>query len=571
MRHRHRGPQHQPNLCPTAGTSRPGTGTTPSSDVRPAVTKTTPTSTRRSTSSGPVGPSSNTLHRVHQTHYPERTRSDGRGQRSRNDRTAVLPAAPAGPDFARDNPVAPQMVNFVYLIGDRETGEAVAVDPAYGVGELVELLDADGLRLTGVLATHWHPDHLGGDLMGYPIEGIRELVGRTDVDAPRARAGERGGVGEARRRGRRQRPRDRTRAATSSRSVRSRSGCCTRPATRRAASASSSTASSWPATRCSSTGAAVPTCPAATPTRCTRASRSASRPSPTTPSCTPGICTRPSRPPRWARRGSATTSSGSPRSSSGARSSADGPRRGGPATTRRSPRRSSRRCSRSCSTGTAGRRRPRPARPPRAGAAARHVRGRLARRRGRRVRRAPPRRRARRRDQAHVRAAGVARARGRPRRCWAPIEARARALGYERLILETGTRQPEAIGLYTVRRLRADRRVRRLPLVAAQPLLRQGRPAAVDVRSASKSTASWSGPRNASPVDDRRGRVGVEAQVGEPVEDQVEADAQLEARQVHAEALVLPGAEREVVLDRPVDVELVRRGRSGPRRGSPSR
>jgi glyoxylase-like metal-dependent hydrolase (beta-lactamase superfamily II) len=90
----------------------------------------------------------------------------------------------AGRDFARDDRVAPQMVNFVYLIGDRETGEAVAVDPAYRVDELVELLDADGLRLTGVLATHWHPDHLGGDLMGYPIEGIRELVGRADVDAP---------------------------------------------------------------------------------------------------------------------------------------------------------------------------------------------------------------------------------------------------------------------------------------------------------------------------------------------------------------------------------------------------
>lgn len=90
----------------------------------------------------------------------------------------------AGTDFARDDRVAPQMVNFVYLLGDRETGEAVAVDPAYGVGELVELLDADGLRLTGVLATHWHPDHLGGDLMGYPIEGIRELLGRADVHAP---------------------------------------------------------------------------------------------------------------------------------------------------------------------------------------------------------------------------------------------------------------------------------------------------------------------------------------------------------------------------------------------------
>ena len=76
------------------------------------------------------------------------------------------------------------MVNFVYLIGDRETGEAVVVDPAYGVGELIELLGADGMRLTGVLATHWHPDHLGGDLMGYTIEGIRELAGRTDVDVP---------------------------------------------------------------------------------------------------------------------------------------------------------------------------------------------------------------------------------------------------------------------------------------------------------------------------------------------------------------------------------------------------
>jgi glyoxylase-like metal-dependent hydrolase (beta-lactamase superfamily II) len=89
----------------------------------------------------------------------------------------------AGRDFARSDPVAPQMVNFVYLIGDRDTGDAVAVDPAYGVRELVETLDADGLRLTGVLATHWHPDHVGGDLMGYAIEGIRELLGMPDVAA----------------------------------------------------------------------------------------------------------------------------------------------------------------------------------------------------------------------------------------------------------------------------------------------------------------------------------------------------------------------------------------------------
>jgi glyoxylase-like metal-dependent hydrolase (beta-lactamase superfamily II) len=90
----------------------------------------------------------------------------------------------AGRDFARDDLVARQMVNFVYLIGDRETGEAMAVDPAYGVRELVEMAGADGLRMTGALVTHYHPDHVGGDLMGYPIEGARELLALDGVDAP---------------------------------------------------------------------------------------------------------------------------------------------------------------------------------------------------------------------------------------------------------------------------------------------------------------------------------------------------------------------------------------------------
>ena len=43
----------------------------------------------------------------------------------------------AGRDFATHDPIARQMVNFVYLIGDRETGEAVAIDPAYGIKDLL--------------------------------------------------------------------------------------------------------------------------------------------------------------------------------------------------------------------------------------------------------------------------------------------------------------------------------------------------------------------------------------------------------------------------------------------------
>src|SRR3977135_1382273 len=87
----------------------------------------------------------------------------------------------AGRDFARDDPIAQQMVNFVYAIGDREQGKAVLVDPAYGVRELVDVVQADGLELTGALATHWHPDHVGGDLMGYGIEGVCELLELDDA------------------------------------------------------------------------------------------------------------------------------------------------------------------------------------------------------------------------------------------------------------------------------------------------------------------------------------------------------------------------------------------------------
>jgi glyoxylase-like metal-dependent hydrolase (beta-lactamase superfamily II) len=86
-----------------------------------------------------------------------------------------------GRDLARADPVARQMLNFVYLIGDRETGEAVAVDPAYAPGDVLDLLDADGMRLTGVLATHYHPDHVGGDMMGFSLAGVAELLDRVEV------------------------------------------------------------------------------------------------------------------------------------------------------------------------------------------------------------------------------------------------------------------------------------------------------------------------------------------------------------------------------------------------------
>lgn len=87
----------------------------------------------------------------------------------------------SGRDHAENNVLARQMVNFTYLIGDRETGEAVVVDPAYDIDTILDILEQDGMRLTGVLATHHHQDHVGGDMMGYEIVGVRELLERVSV------------------------------------------------------------------------------------------------------------------------------------------------------------------------------------------------------------------------------------------------------------------------------------------------------------------------------------------------------------------------------------------------------
>ena len=87
----------------------------------------------------------------------------------------------SGRDFAVGDPVATQMVNFVYAIGDRTSGECVLVDPAYAVADLLDAVAADGMNVTGVIASHYHPDHIGGSMMGYTIEGVPALLEQVDV------------------------------------------------------------------------------------------------------------------------------------------------------------------------------------------------------------------------------------------------------------------------------------------------------------------------------------------------------------------------------------------------------
>lgn len=87
----------------------------------------------------------------------------------------------SGRDFAAGDPIATQMRNFAYLIGDRETGQALVVDPAYAAGDLLDAAESDGMAVSGVLVTHHHPDHVGGSMMGFELKGLAELLERVSV------------------------------------------------------------------------------------------------------------------------------------------------------------------------------------------------------------------------------------------------------------------------------------------------------------------------------------------------------------------------------------------------------
>jgi glyoxylase-like metal-dependent hydrolase (beta-lactamase superfamily II) len=71
------------------------------------------------------------------------------------------------------------MQNFVYLIGDAETRNVVVVDPAWDIDRILEVVAEDDLTLDAALITHFHPDHLGGSLMGHKIPGAVELLERN--------------------------------------------------------------------------------------------------------------------------------------------------------------------------------------------------------------------------------------------------------------------------------------------------------------------------------------------------------------------------------------------------------
>ena len=74
-----------------------------------------------------------------------------------------------------------EMANLAYLVGSLSTREALLVDPAWSVDALLDRAESDGMKVVGALATHYHQDHVGGQIFGFDIEGVARLLARHPV------------------------------------------------------------------------------------------------------------------------------------------------------------------------------------------------------------------------------------------------------------------------------------------------------------------------------------------------------------------------------------------------------
>ena len=66
--------------------------------------------------------------------------------------------------------------NFGYLLGDRDAGAAVLIDPSPEPAALAERAAAQNLAVTHIVNTHGHPDHTGGNAEALRLTGAPEVA-----------------------------------------------------------------------------------------------------------------------------------------------------------------------------------------------------------------------------------------------------------------------------------------------------------------------------------------------------------------------------------------------------------
>lgn len=72
---------------------------------------------------------------------------------------------------------------YAYVLGCRETGEGIIVDAADEVQRILDLAGAMGITtITGIVCTHAHADHTGGNRLLKELTGAPILVHEADAE-----------------------------------------------------------------------------------------------------------------------------------------------------------------------------------------------------------------------------------------------------------------------------------------------------------------------------------------------------------------------------------------------------
>ena len=71
--------------------------------------------------------------------------------------------------------------NYIYLIHDPVSGETAVIDPALAQ-PVLDVLDKKGWRLTYILNTHHHWDHVGGNLELKQKTGCKIIAAQSDLE-----------------------------------------------------------------------------------------------------------------------------------------------------------------------------------------------------------------------------------------------------------------------------------------------------------------------------------------------------------------------------------------------------